>query len=171
MLKFLWGGGRKLQVFYFELKICYYLGMKRILSFIISIFMCGAITAAVFPVGNTYAACDSKTILGLRPWYDGLITSASDGSCVIQPQTDDDLPSFVWRIVLNVLADLSLIVGYAAIIFVIFGGYKYIMSTGEPNKVAASKLIITNALIGLIISVLATVIVNTIIAVVSTAAK
>ena len=146
--------------------------MKRILSFIISIFMCGAITAAVFPVGNTYAACDSKTILGLRPWYDGLIMTGPDGkSCVIEPQTDEQLPSFVWRIVLNILADLSLIIGYAAIIFVICGGYKYIMSTGEPNKVAASKLIITNALIGLIISVLATVIVNTIIAVVSTSTK
>ena len=148
--------------------------MKRILSFIISIFMCGAVTAAVFPVGNTYADadCSSKTILGLRPWYDGLTTTTSDKkSCVIQPQTDDTLPSFVWRIVLNVLADLSLIVGYAAIIFVIFGGYKYIMSTGDSGKVASAKLIITNALIGLVISVLATVIVNTIIAVVSNSTR
>lgn len=133
--------------------------------------MCGAITAATFPVGNTYAAdCSSKTFLGLRPWYDGLTTEVN-GSCVIQQKKSDELPSFVWRIVLNIISDVTLVVGYVAIIFVIYGGYKYIMSTGEPGKVSASKQIITNALIGLVISILATVIVNTIIAVVSGAAK
>ena len=133
--------------------------------------MCGAITAATFPVGDTYATdCSSKTFLGLRPWYDGLTETVND-SCVIQQKKGDELPSFVWRIALNIISDVTLVVGYVAIIFVIYGGYKYIMSTGEPAKVSASKQIITNALIGLVISILATVIVNTIIAVVSGAAK
>ena len=45
------------------------------------------------------------------------------------------------------------------------------MSTGEPGKVTEAKKMITNALIGLIIAVLATVIVNTILVVLGTAAS
>ena len=45
------------------------------------------------------------------------------------------------------------------------------MSTGEPPKVAQAKTIITNALIGLVIAILATVIVNTILIVVGSSAK
>ena len=83
----------------------------------------------------------------------------------------DDLASFVWKIVLNISADIALLVGYAAIGFVIYGGFKYIMSTGEPGKVAEAKKMITNALIGLVIAVLATVIVNTILVVIGAAAS
>jgi FtsH-binding integral membrane protein len=147
--------------------------MKKILSFIIAIFTCGLITTAAFPVADTYAdgvsACE-HSILGLRPWYSGLTKKDSKGNCVIAQPAQNDMAVFVWKIVLNVSADLALIVGYAAIIFVIFGGYKYIMSTGEPGKVSAAKQIITNALIGLIIAILATVIVNTLIAVIGGAA-
>jgi hypothetical protein len=147
--------------------------MKKISLFILAVFMGITATFAVFPTGVAYAAdvdCN-KEVIGLRPWYMGL-SKKVNGSCVIDSDiAKNDLASFVWRIVLNILVDLSVVIGYIALIFVIWGGFKYIMSNGEPNKVVQAKSMLTNALIGLVIAILATVIVNTIIAVLGNAAK
>lgn len=145
--------------------------MKKIVSFILAVFMGVTATFAVFPAGTAYAACDDD-VIGFRPWYKGL-TKSVNGDCVIDydKAKGDSLSSFVWRIVLNILVDLSVAIGYAAIIFVIWGGFNYIMSNGEPGKVAKAKTIIMNALIGMIIALLANVIVNTIISVIGGAAS
>ncbi len=142
--------------------------MKKILSFIFAVVLGSTVTVATFPVGSASAIECEKTFIGLRPWYMGLTGTASvDGkeTCIIKKPEEAGEAKFIWTIILNISADLSLLVGYAAIVFVIFGGFKYILSTGEPGKVAAAKMIITNALIGLVIAILATVIVNTILAV------
>lgn len=135
------------------------------------------VTVAAFPAGNTYAATCEQTFLGLRPWYMGLTETKSDSTgkatCVVKSPSGNgaDMAAFVWKIVLNITADITLMVGYVAIIFLVWGGYKYIMSAGEPGNITTAKKTITNALIGLVIALLATVIVNTIILVVDGAAK
>lgn len=146
--------------------------MRKILSFIFAMFMAGTVTAVALPA-NTYAAgCDGPFLLGLRPWYAGNVEMTSAGTCDMKkpPSDDEGMAKYVWTIVLNILFDITMLVGYAAIIFVIYGGFKYIMSNGEPGKVAMAKSIITNALIGLVIGVLATIIVNTILIVIGSAA-
>ena len=45
------------------------------------------------------------------------------------------------------------------------------MSNGEPGKITQAKTMITNALIGLVIGILATIVVNTILVVVGGAAS
>ena len=113
-----------------------------------------------------------KNLLGLRPWYSGVVgTKDGSDSCVVGSPLEKDMPLFVWTIVLNVLADIFVISGYVALGFVIFGGYKYIMSAGEPGKVAQGKQYIVTAVIGLVISILATTVVNIIINVLAGAAK
>ena len=110
--------------------------MKKILSFIFAVALGATVTVATFPVGSAFAADDgcSNTFIGLRPWYMGLAKKA-DGTCIIKTPTEvGSEAKFVWTIILNISADLSLLVGYAALIFVIYGGFKYILSTGEPGK-------------------------------------
>lgn len=153
--------------------------MKKIASFIIATFLGATVATAAFPSGVTYAGSCEKTFLGMRPWYMGLTESKADSTgastCVIKGPDDDkdgtatsaEMANFVWKIALNIMADISLMVGYVAIAFVVWGGYKYIMSNGEPGNVATAKKTITNALIGLVIAILSTVIVNTIIVVVN----
>lgn len=147
--------------------------MKKIASFIIATFLGALVTVATFPAGNTYAGSCEKTFLGMRPWYMGLTEEKPDSTgkttCVIKSPAGDgnSMANFVWKIALNIMADISLLVGYVAIIFVVWGGYKYIMSNGEPGNVATAKKTITNALIGLVIAILSAVIVNTIIMVVN----
>jgi hypothetical protein len=55
---------------------------------------------------------------------------------------------------------LSFVVGVAAVIAVISGGFKYITSGGDTAKVANAKTTLIYALIGLAIAVLAQVIVH-----------
>ena len=118
--------------------------------------------AAMF--GDVFGSGDTCThnLLGMRPWYQGL--PKEDGKCVVKAPGQDELPQFVWTIVLNVLADLFMMLAYTTIILVIYGGVKYLMSAGDPSKVAKGKKILISAVIGLVIALLATVIVNTIIA-------
>lgn len=146
--------------------------MKKILSLIFAIFAAGSVATVALPA-NTYAvSCESQTLLGLRPWYMGLIDDSS-GTCDMKKPPSDSagMSAYVWTIVLNILYDITLLIGFAALIMVVFGGYKYIMSNGEPGKVAQAKTILTNSLIGLVIGILATVIVNTILVVVGSAAN
>lgn len=150
--------------------------MKRILSLILGLFMAGTVagtaTVVTFPA-NAYAAdCEKTLLLGLHPWYYKL-TETVDNQCVLKKPGSNgaDMSVYVWTVILNVLFDITLLIGYAAIIFVVFGGFKYITSNGEPAKVAQAKQTLTNALIGLVIGVLATVIVNTILVVLGSAAS
>lgn len=102
----------------------------------------------------------------MRPWYyddgnGGGVTICAGGN-LQSPDNGNDLPVYIWKIALNVLFDLFLAIGYIAMGFVIYGGYQYIMSQGDPAKAAKGKKTLTNAIIGTVIAMGATVIVNTI---------
>lgn len=106
--------------------------------------------------------CGAPTFLGFKAWYEGLCND--DSGEIEQPAKGDeaDLAAFVWTIVLNIVFDVSLAIGYIAVGFVIYGGYLYIMAQGDPGKVAKGKKTLTSAVIGTVIALAATVIVNTI---------
>lgn len=148
---------------------------KKILALILGI----AISLGVLlPSGEVFAAeCDSE-FLGLRPWYYGL----TDESCNVKPLTDcksesgkscDDagkqLATNIWKIVLNVLVDLFVIAGVVALGFLIYGGYLYLRSGGDPAFAAKGRKTLTAALVGLAISVLANIIMRIITAVLTAA--
>lgn len=116
--------------------------------------------------GSYFAPGDGCTsaFLGFRPWYQGL---PKGDKCTIGEVSEDGLPAFVWTIVLNVLADLFGVIGYLSIIFVIYGGFLFIMAHGDPGKIAKGKKTLTAAIIGVGIALLASVIVNTITTVLS----
>lgn len=103
------------------------------------------------------AKCGDKPPLGFKPWYDSLC----DGEEIRDVKDDKDLPVFIWTIVLNVIFDLSLAIGYIAVAMVIYSGYLYITSQGDPTRMAKGKKSMMSAIIGVIIAMGATVIVNT----------
>ncbi len=98
-----------------------------------------------------------------KPWYAGL---PMGDNCSLQlDSTGEDgsgLASFVWQIVLNVLFDLMAAASIVAVGFVIYGGYLFITSEGDPGKAEKAKKTISSVIIGLIITLLATAIINTI---------
>ncbi len=146
--------------------------------------------------GDVDESCEANVFLGFRPWYKGLATRDDNDKCVIgKPATSDsgttNWAPFVWVVVMNIIYDISLVAGLtatgviiygglsyvmsegdpnkAATGFIIYGGLSYVMSEGDPNKAAKGKNIIQGAVIGLILTIFASVITNTIIDVIISA--
>ena len=67
-----------------------------------------------------------------------------------------DLPGVLWTIV-NVFL---LLIGVIALVFVVIGGVKYITSGGDEGQAEEGKKAVLNAMIGIVVVGLATVIVN-----------
>jgi hypothetical protein len=130
---------------------------------------------------STFAAIDcakqSFMVFGLRPWYSGLTTTVTDAnnqqSCALKKPDKGDVPlqQYIWMIVLNILVDLFFLVGFAALGFMIYGGFLYMSSAGDPSRAASGKNTLLHATIGLVIAVLANVITNTLINVIFGAAS
>lgn len=108
------------------------------------------------------ASCGSgSNFLAFPTWYRGLAES-KDGGCHIKSPGDANggIQGFIWTIVLNVLDIMLRAIGFLAVGFIIYGGFKYITSTGSSDGMAKAKSTIQNAIIGLIISIGSVGIVN-----------
>lgn len=135
--------------------------MRRRIMGILGFLVMGV--ASLMPAPAMAADNCKDTLLGFRPWYysgNGLICQNGE---IQSPEKDDPdaLSRYIWVIVLNVVFDLMLAVGYIALGMVIYGGYLYIMAQGDPGRAVRGKKTLTTAVIGVVIAMGATVIVNT----------
>lgn len=107
----------------------------------------------------TSAECYGNASVPILPkWYKYLpyhFDSATN-SCVV----DAEFPGSIPAILLAVFEILLRISGILAVVFIVYGGFQYLTSTGEPDKAKAARTTIMNALIGMMIAMFATVIVN-----------
>lgn len=151
--------------------------MKKMVFWLGMILICGLVGSGF--LNDTYAVdnvmsqdeivvqgtCKANGFFGLVPWYDGL---PGDCSNIEAPTTTDqndpggEIAKFVWRIVANVVIDLFVVVGYLAIGFIMYGGYMFMISNGDVGKATKGRKILMNAIIGLVIAILANVIIRTI---------
>lgn len=138
--------------------------MKKIFGIVLAVVM---IAVSLVMAGQPAMAvgggdCGTSDLpLGLKPWYAGLC-SGDEIQAPDKTQDGSDLTTFVWIAVLNVLFDLLLVAGYLAIGFIIYGGFQYIMAQGDPGRAAKGQRTITSAIIGMVIVLSASVLVNTI---------
>ena len=123
-----------------------------------ALVLCGAVGVATIPTASVSAADCGGNILTLKPWYDGL----TDDSCNIQSPTSDTMSSFIWHIALNIVDDILQIAGYVAFGFVVFGGFLYMTSAGQPEKATRARKTITYGLIGVVVAMSAVLLVNVI---------
>lgn len=112
--------------------------------------------------------CKKVNFFGIRAWYEGLL----DSNCNVRKPSgnEEEIAVFVWTIILNIFAAVTGLVGYIATGFVIYGGFLFLRSDGDPGKAAKAKKTITSAVIGLVIAVLATVISGSIVDIIQGAA-
>ena len=149
------------MIFCNVLKLWYDRNMKKVLVYFVVVFM-ALVGATTLTPTNANAACSNEgAFFALRPWYHGL----TDDNCnvKIDDGTADGIAKFVWSIVLNILYDISVLVGYIAIVMVAWGGYLYMFSRGEPARAEKGKKTLIAAVVGLVIAMLASVIMNTIV--------
>lgn len=137
--------------------------MKRLLvALLTAASLIGAILAPPALLATPVsAACSDAGVLGITPWYRGLQKEVQ-GSCQIKSPANGEVGKFVTTIVLNVLQAGFTIAAYVAIFFIIKGGFLYIVSAGSSQGMEDGKKTITNAVIGLVIVLLAVAIINTI---------
>lgn len=64
-------------------------------------------------------------------------------------------PTDIYKIVLAIIDILLRLGGLIAIVYIIYGGFKFITSQGEPEGIKSAKTTIMNALIGVVIVTLA----------------
>lgn len=103
-------------------------------------------------------ACSGGNFLGFPTWYHYLngITDAATKVCTPELQGLND----IWLIVAAIIEIMLRIAALVAVVFIIYGGFEYITSQAEPDKTKRAKSTIINAVVGLIIAIMASVIVN-----------
>ncbi len=107
-----------------------------------------------------HAQCVDRIFM-IPTWYRGLKV----GDCAgVSPDGNngEDLPKFLTILVMNIVQALLVVAAYVTVFFVIKGGFGYMTSAGSPEGMTSARKTITNALIGMVIAILAASIVNAI---------
>lgn len=111
-------------------------------------------------ISSFVAECQAKALTFIPTWYKYL-DSEEDATGRCNPVINfTDKPEDIAKIVLALVDILLTVGGIIAIGLIIYGGIRYIISQGEPDKVKDAQHTIMNALIGLVIALLAVSIVN-----------
>lgn len=91
------------------------------------------------------------SLLGLPHWYDG-------GANVFAK--DSNPIDGVLKIGANVISIAFYLIGMLSVIFIIIGGFQYMISAGEASRVTKGKDTLTRAIIGLAIGLVGNAVVN-----------
>lgn len=105
---------------------------------------------------TTYAASGSckSTFFGIPVWYKYLDL---DSDCNVVTEGQKNVPA---KIILAITDIALFLAGFLAVIMIIWGGFQFIFANGEPGTIANARKTILNAIIGLIIAILASQIVR-----------
>lgn len=108
------------------------------------------------------AKCAEKTFLGLPVWYrylnDGVkMQQDANGRCEFV--AGFSFPADLALVGLGLLDIALRLAGLVAVGFVVYGGFQLVTSQGDPEGIKHGRQTIINALIGLVIALLATAIV------------
>jgi hypothetical protein len=72
----------------------------------------------------------------------------------------DDIPKFVWTVVLNIVDILLRVAGIVAVVMILFNGFQYLSSGGQTDKIAAAKKGLLQTIVGLLIAVMSVAIIS-----------
>ena len=123
--------------------------------------------------GIASAACgQDKKFFGLPTWYkylefdqnceikikERIVTYDSKGK--VKKVNDQINFKTIWLILFAVVEIILRLAGFLAFVFVLVGGFKYVLSQGNPEKTANALQTIKNALIGVIIAIVASQLVS-----------
>lgn len=117
------------------------------------------IVSVLLMVGITVAAFVFATqpVVAVNDWNSEACSGADEGQkAALGCETDSTAPSVVEGIINGVIS----IVGILAVIIIIVGGQRFIVSQGDPSKITAARGMIIYGVVGLIVALLAFAVVN-----------
>jgi hypothetical protein len=137
--------------------------MKTIRNWLFAILFvttAGGVAVTVAVPQTTFAAC-SERLITFPAWYKGLLNPST---CQVESPGGDatSLNKFIWTIALNIIEMILQLVAYITVAYIIVGGYKYMTSAGSSDGMVKARKTITNAVIGLLLSIFSVMIVNVI---------
>jgi hypothetical protein len=104
-------------------------------------------------VAQAAAGCENRSFFGFPVW-DKYLQHNPDCGPKLTAMGD------IWLILLALIEILLRVAVFVAIAYVLLGGFKYITSRANPDKVSTAKTTVIDALIGLVIAVAATAVVS-----------
>lgn len=113
-------------------------------------------TGTLNPVAPGACPNVNTSFFGLPTWYKYLEVG---NNCSVKLDFKNN-PNQIWLIALAIADILLWIAGFIAVLFVIYGGYKYITSQFDPEGTKNARDTILNAIIGLAVAVIAAALVN-----------
>lgn len=137
---------------------------KKILTLFATIILGAGMFNAVAVSQPVYAegestVCEKKLLWLFVPWYAGL----TNADCSIKSPAEvgdtdgtNGLSTFIWTIVTNILYDLFMLADFLALGYIIYSGFLYMTSEGEPGKMTKAKDSLVRAITGFIIVLVAT---------------
>lgn len=128
--------------------------MKRIILNVILIPLLALLPAATLAVPAYAAACGGSSAAQQVSTGIDQTTTSAPANC-----GDNGVGNAI-TLAVNIL---TLIVGAAAVIAIIWGGFKYITSGGDSNKVANAKSTLIYAIVGIAVAGVAQVLVHLVI--------
>lgn len=106
----------------------------------------------VHSLSRLAVACQPQGFKLIPTWYQYLESSSVAGKCSPIFSFPGDIPN-----VFLAITDILLRVGALVTVgFIIYGGFRYILSQGDPESAKNARQTIINALIGLVITIVAT---------------
>jgi uncharacterized membrane protein (DUF373 family) len=105
---------------------------------------------------KSVAGCTpDQTKFGIPTWYKYLPGETDGGACRIANDFDIAQVDALLSIGLAVIEILLFVAGIVAVCYIIYGGFRYLLSQGNPENTAVAKDAIINAIIGLAIAIIA----------------
>ncbi len=143
--------------------------MKKIINIFMALLVFSLLSGTVFSLASpttasAAGACD-KSFLGFPTWYRNISTpTGAGGQCEIKGPTElvpeMSVPVYVLQIGLNIVDMLIVAVGYLCAGFILFGGFNFVLSSGDSDKMAKARTTLLNASIGLVLCIASVVIVR-----------
>ncbi len=90
----------------------------------------------------------------------GVPDTVFEGSGPLGSGEDLGLPDVLLRNTEGILGLLFMLVGVLATIFIVIGGARFVFAAGNPDQIKQAKNTIIYAVVGLVVAILASVIVN-----------
>lgn len=137
---------------------------KLIFTLMLAASLCGVFgfqTARAADPDSVANNC-KKSFLGLPHWYEYL---ELDPECRVngptKPGSDNlDMTKVITRVSLAIIDILMRIGGMVAFGFIVYSGFRFVMSQGNPDQEKAARETAINALIGMVITIFAIAIVT-----------
>jgi cytochrome bd-type quinol oxidase subunit 2 len=135
--------------------------IKKIKLIVLSVIATALVAAPILMPAAVYAASTTDSTLqnGLCQGASLQVTTGDAPACTdsINPATTQQKVNDTITWVINIF---SIVVGVAAVIMIIIGGLRYIISGGDSGNVTSAKNTILYAIIGLVVVALAQFIVK-----------